>query len=115
VAVESALSYCCHGDCGHLDDVYHHVGLLVGRYAGCRGDRSFGSHACHFGHCDGSYIASVIAAIVAVIITSIPIVIVWIGSAIVEITSVRSTVPIVEALAAVPIVVVFALGLLGVE
>jgi hypothetical protein len=60
-------------------------------------------------------IASVIATIVAAIITSIHVVIARIGSAIAEITSIRSTVPVVEALAAVRVVVVVSLGLLGVR
>jgi hypothetical protein len=58
--------------------------------------------------------ASVIAAIVAAIITSIPVIIVRIGSVFTVITSIRPT-TIAEALAAVPVVVVVALGLLGVR
>jgi hypothetical protein len=59
-------------------------------------------------------ITSVITAIVAVIITSIPVLIARIGSAIMVITSIRSTVQVVKALATVSVVIVVALGLLGV-
>jgi hypothetical protein len=59
-------------------------------------------------------VASVITAIVAAVIMSIPIIIARIGSVITEIMSIRSTVTIVEALATVPVIVVVALGLLGV-
>jgi hypothetical protein len=57
-------------------------------------------------------VASVIAAVVAEIITSIPIIIVMKGPAITVISSIRSTVTIVEALTTVPVVVVAASGLL---
>jgi hypothetical protein len=60
-------------------------------------------------------IASVVTAVVAVIITSIPVVIVTIGPAIPVITSIRSTVTVVEVLVTIPVVVVAALGLLGVR
>jgi hypothetical protein len=60
-------------------------------------------------------IASVIAAVVAAIIMSIPIVIATIGPEITIITSIRSSVTVVEALVTVPVVVVPALGLLGVR
>jgi hypothetical protein len=60
-------------------------------------------------------IASIITAIVTTIITLIPVIIARIGSVITEITSIRSTVTIAEALVAVPIVVFVALGLLGVR
>jgi hypothetical protein len=52
--------------------------------------------------------------IIAVIITSIPVIIARIGSVIIGITSIRSTVTVAEALTAVAVVVVVALGLLGV-
>jgi hypothetical protein len=58
-------------------------------------------------------VTSVIAAVVVAIITSIPIVIVRIGPAVTVISSIRSTVTIVEALATVAVVVVVASGLLG--
>jgi hypothetical protein len=58
-------------------------------------------------------IVPVIAAIIAAIITSIPIIIARIGPAITTISSIRSTVTVVEALATVPIVVVVAPGPLG--
>jgi hypothetical protein len=58
-------------------------------------------------------VASVITAVVAVIITSIPIIIARIGPAVSIISSIRSSVTIVEALATVAIIVVVASGLLG--
>jgi hypothetical protein len=58
-------------------------------------------------------VASVIAAVVTVIITSIPIIIVRIGPAVTVISSIRSMVTIVEALAIVAIIIVVASGLLG--
>jgi hypothetical protein len=58
-------------------------------------------------------VMSVIAAVVTVIITSIPIVIARIGLAVTVISSIRSTVTIVEALATVTVVVAVASGLLG--
>jgi hypothetical protein len=58
-------------------------------------------------------VAPVIAAVVAAVITSIPIVIVRIRPAIAVISSIRSTVTIVEVLATVPVVVPVAPGLLG--
>jgi hypothetical protein len=59
-------------------------------------------------------IASVIAAVVAAIITSIPVVIARIGLVITIIMSIRSSVTVVEAPITVTVVVVAALGLLGV-
>jgi hypothetical protein len=58
-------------------------------------------------------VASVIAAVVAEIITSIPIVIVRIGSTVMVISSIRSTVTIVEALTTTAVVIAVAPGLLG--
>jgi hypothetical protein len=58
-------------------------------------------------------VASVIAAVVAVIITSIPIIIARIGPVITIISSIRSTVTVIEALATVSVVVVVAPGPLG--
>jgi hypothetical protein len=58
-------------------------------------------------------VASIITAVVAVIIASIPVVIWTIGPVIMVLTSIRSTVTVVEALVTVPVVVVAALGLLG--
>jgi hypothetical protein len=58
-------------------------------------------------------VAAVIASVVATIITSIPIIVARIGSAITVISSIRSTVAVVEALATVPVVVVVAPGPLG--
>jgi hypothetical protein len=58
-------------------------------------------------------VTSFIAAVVAVIITSIPIIIARIGPAITVISSIRSTVMIVEALTTVAVVVAVAPGLLG--
>jgi hypothetical protein len=58
-------------------------------------------------------VAPVIAAVVTAIITSIPIVIARIGPAITVISSIRSTVTIVEALTTVPVVVVVAPSLIG--
>jgi hypothetical protein len=58
-------------------------------------------------------VAPVIAAVVATVITSIPIVIVRIRPAIMVISSIRSMVTIVEALATVAVVVAVASGLLG--
>jgi hypothetical protein len=58
-------------------------------------------------------VTSVIAVVVAVIIASIPIVIARIGPAVTVISSIRSTVTIVEALATVTVVVAVASGLLG--
>jgi hypothetical protein len=57
--------------------------------------------------------ALIIVAVVAMIITSILVVIAMIGPAVTVITSIRSTVTVVEALVTVPVVVVAALGLLG--
>jgi hypothetical protein len=54
----------------------------------------------------------VIAVVVAAIITSIPIIIATVGPTIMRITSIGSTITVVEALVTVPIVVVAALGLL---
>jgi hypothetical protein len=59
-------------------------------------------------------VASVVAVIVTATITSIPIIVAMIGPAITVITSIRSTVTIVKALATVPFVLVVALGLFGV-
>jgi hypothetical protein len=56
-------------------------------------------------------VASVIAVIVATIIASILVVIAMIGPAVTVITSIRSTVTVVEALVTVPVVIVAALGL----
>jgi hypothetical protein len=56
-------------------------------------------------------VASVIAAVVVAIITSIPIIIARIGPVIMVISSIRSTVTIIEALTTVTVVV--ALGFLG--
>jgi hypothetical protein len=58
-------------------------------------------------------VTSVITAVVAAIITSIPIIIVRIKPVIMVISSIRSTVTIVEALTTVPVDVVAAPGLLG--
>jgi hypothetical protein len=58
-------------------------------------------------------ITSVVAAVVTAIITSIPIVIAWIGPAVKVISSIRSTVMIVEALATIAVVIAVASGLLG--
>jgi hypothetical protein len=58
-------------------------------------------------------VTPVVAAVVAAVIMSIPIVIARIGPAITVISSIRSTVMIVEALTTVPVVVVVASGLLG--
>jgi hypothetical protein len=58
-------------------------------------------------------VAPIIAVVVAAIITSIPIVIARIGHAIAVISSIWSTVTIIEALTTVPVVVVVASGLLG--
>jgi hypothetical protein len=58
-------------------------------------------------------VTSVITAVVASIITSIPIVIARIGLAVTVISSIRSTVTIVEALATVAVVLVVASSLLG--
>jgi hypothetical protein len=57
--------------------------------------------------------ALIIVAVVAMITTSILVVIATIGPAVTVITSIRSTVTVVEALVTVPVVVVAALGLLG--
>jgi hypothetical protein len=59
-------------------------------------------------------VASVIAAIVAEIIMSIPVIVAMIWPAITVIMSIRSTITIVKAMATVLVVVVLALGLLGV-
>jgi hypothetical protein len=59
-------------------------------------------------------IASVSAALVAEIIMSTPVVVAMIGPAVAVITSIRSTVTVVEMLIGVLVVVVAALGLLGV-
>jgi hypothetical protein len=58
-------------------------------------------------------VASVITALVAAIITSIPIVVARIGPAVTVISSIRSTVTIVEALITIAVVVVVAPGLFG--
>jgi hypothetical protein len=58
-------------------------------------------------------VTSVITAVVAVIITSIPIVIARTGLAVTVISSIRSTVAIVKALATIVVVVVVASDLLG--
>jgi hypothetical protein len=58
-------------------------------------------------------VTSVIEAVVKTIITSIPIIIVRIGPVVMVISSIRSTVTIVEALATVAIIVVVASGLGG--
>jgi hypothetical protein len=58
-------------------------------------------------------VASVITAVVAAIITSIPIVIARIGLAVTVISSIRSTITIVEALATIVVVVAVVSGLLG--
>jgi hypothetical protein len=58
-------------------------------------------------------VASIVAAIVTVIITSIPIIIAGIGPAVTVISSIRSTVMIVEALTTIAIIVAVASGLLG--
>jgi hypothetical protein len=58
-------------------------------------------------------VSSVIVAVVAAIITSIPIVIARIGPAVTVISSFRSTVTIVEALATIAVVVAVASSLLG--
>jgi hypothetical protein len=58
-------------------------------------------------------IAPVIAAVVAAVITSIPIAIARIGPANTVISSIRSTVTIVEALTTVSVVVVVASGIVG--
>jgi hypothetical protein len=55
----------------------------------------------------------VVAAVVVVIIMSIPIIVVRIGPAIMVISSIRSMVTVVEALATVPVVVVVAPSPLG--
>jgi hypothetical protein len=57
-------------------------------------------------------VTPIIAAVVAAIITSIPVVFVTIGPAVMVITSIRSTVMVVEALVTISVVVVAALGLL---
>jgi hypothetical protein len=57
-------------------------------------------------------VTPIIAAVVAAIITSIPIVFATIGPAVTVITSIRSTVMVVEALVTISVVVVAALGLL---
>jgi hypothetical protein len=59
-------------------------------------------------------VASVVVAIVAMIIMSIPIVVAMIGPTIMVITSIRSMVTVVEALATVPVVIAVPLDLLGV-
>jgi hypothetical protein len=58
-------------------------------------------------------VTSVIAVVVMAIIVSIPIVIARIGPAVTVMSSIRSTVTIVEALATVTVVVAVAFGLLG--
>jgi Na+/serine symporter len=58
-------------------------------------------------------IASVIAAVLVAIITSIPVIVAMIGPAITVITSIRSAVTVVETLVTVLVVVVVALCLLG--
>jgi hypothetical protein len=58
-------------------------------------------------------VASVIMAVVAAIITSIPIVVARMGPAVTVISSIRSTVTIVEALATVAVVIAITSGLLG--
>jgi hypothetical protein len=58
-------------------------------------------------------VASVIAVIVATIIASILVVIAMIGPAVTVITSIRSTVTVVEMLVTILVVVVVAFGLLG--
>jgi hypothetical protein len=58
-------------------------------------------------------VASVIAVVVAAIITLIPVIVARIGPAVTVISSIRSTIMVVEALATVPVVVVVAPGLLG--
>jgi hypothetical protein len=58
-------------------------------------------------------VASVIMAVVAAIITSIPVIVARIGPAITVISSIRSTVTVVETLATVPVVVVVAPSPLG--
>jgi hypothetical protein len=55
----------------------------------------------------------VVASVIAAIITSIPVIIARIGPAVTVISSIRSTITVVEALATVPVVVVVAPGLLG--
>jgi hypothetical protein len=60
-------------------------------------------------------VSSIITAVVAVIITSILVVIATIGPAVTVITSIKSTITIVKALVTVSVVVVTALGLLGLE
>jgi hypothetical protein len=55
----------------------------------------------------------VVAPIVAVIIASIPVIVARIGPAITVVSSIRSTVKVVETLATVPVVVVVAPGPLG--
>jgi hypothetical protein len=56
-------------------------------------------------------VAHIITAVVAAIITSIPVLNAMIGPAVTVITSIRSTVTVVEALVTVPVVIVAALGL----
>jgi hypothetical protein len=58
-------------------------------------------------------VAPVIASVVTAVITSILVVIARIGPAAAVISSIRSTVTVVEALATIPVVVVVASGLLG--
>jgi hypothetical protein len=58
-------------------------------------------------------VAPVIATVVTTIITSIPIIVARLGPAITVISSIRSTVTVVEPLAAVPVVVVVDPGPLG--
>jgi hypothetical protein len=58
-------------------------------------------------------VTPVVATVVAAVITSIPFVAVRIGLAIMVISSIRSTVTIVDALTTTPVVVVVASGLLG--
>jgi hypothetical protein len=55
----------------------------------------------------------VIAAVITAIITSIVVLVAWIGPAITVISSIRSTVTVVEMLATIPVVVVVASGPLG--
>jgi hypothetical protein len=57
-------------------------------------------------------VMSIVAAVLVVIITSIPVVVATVGPAITIITSIRSTVTVVEALVTVPVVVVAAPSLL---
>jgi hypothetical protein len=58
-------------------------------------------------------VAPIVAAVVTAVITSIPVIVARIGSAIMVVSLIRSTITVVETLSTVPVVVVVAPGPLG--